>query len=314
MKELPVYLFTGFLESGKTKFIQETLEDPRFCNGEKTLLLLCEEGEEEYNPDNFAAGNVTQVVIDDKAQLTTEYLRDLAAKYRSDRVLVEYNGMWMLADLLNVLPSNWQVYQNIMLADATTFERYSMNMRSLMIDKAGPAEMVIFNRCSDDTDRMALHRLVREASRRAEISYENLKGEVDYDEFEDPLPFDLDAEIVTIEDDDFGLFYMDITDNPQNYYGKTLRFKAQVCQTPKVPKGSFVPGRFLMTCCVQDITFVGLMCKADNAQQLKNRDWITVTARVKKEYAAIYQGEGPVLVAQQITPAEKAVRDVVTPY
>lgn len=314
MKEIPVYLFVGFLESGKTRFIQETLEDPRFNTGEKTLLLLCEEGEEEYAAERFASKNVTIASVTQKSELTTEYLRNLAAKNRVDRVLVEYNGMWQIADLLSIMPKNWVLYQNICLANAQTFERYAMNMRSLMLDQVGPAEMVIFNRVSDDIDRMELHRLVREASRRAEISYENMQGEVDYDEFEDPLPFDLDADIIEIADEDYGIWYMDITENPQPYYGKTVRFLAQACQTPRVPKGCFVPGRFLMTCCVQDITFVGLVCKAENAAGYENYSWHTVTARVKKEYAAIYQGEGPVLVAQSIVPAQKPENDVVTPY
>ena len=314
MKEIPVYLFTGFLEAGKTRFIQETLEDERFNTGEKTLLLLCEEGEEEYDPDRFAAPAVTLVPVRDKSELSGEYLRDLAAKHHTDRVIVEYNGMWKLAELLNILPKNWVVYQNICLANAATFERYALNMRSLMLDQVGPAEMVIFNRVADDMNRMTLHQLVREASRRAEISYENLAGAVDYDELEDPLPYDMTADIIEIADDDYGLWYMDITENPQDYYGKTVRFLAQACQTPRVPKGAFVPGRFLMTCCVQDITFVGLMCKAELAASYENYSWITVTARVKKEYAAIYKGEGPVLVAQAITPAEKTQKDVVTPY
>ena len=132
MRQIPVYLFTGFLEAGKTRFIQETLADPRFNSGEKTLLLLCEEGEEEYDPAGFAADNVKLVTIQDKAELSCEYLRNLAAKMRADRVVVEYNGMWLLADLLTVMPQNWTVYQNIMLADATTFETYMMNMRSLV--------------------------------------------------------------------------------------------------------------------------------------------------------------------------------------
>ena len=50
-RQIPVYLFTGFLEGGKTKFIQETLEDGRFNKGEPTLLLVCEEGIEEYAPE-----------------------------------------------------------------------------------------------------------------------------------------------------------------------------------------------------------------------------------------------------------------------
>ena len=49
--EMPVYLFTGFLESGKTTFIKETLGDPRFNNGQRTLILLCEEGETELELD-----------------------------------------------------------------------------------------------------------------------------------------------------------------------------------------------------------------------------------------------------------------------
>lgn len=314
MKTIPVYLFTGFLESGKTTFIQETLEDPRFSADEKTLLLLCEEGEVEFDLAKVPGGAVTIETLESKEELTQEYLRNLAAKSHADRVLVEYNGMWMLGDFLSNMPKNWQLYQNIMLADATTFPQYSLNMRSLVLDKAGPAEMIIFNRCADDVDRMELHRLVREASRRAEISYEALDGTVDYDELEDPLPFDKDADLIKIADDDFGLWYMDITDNPQDYTGKRVQFKAQVCQTPRVPKGSFAPGRFLMTCCVEDITFVGLVCKTETAASWHNREWITVTARVKQEYQAIYNGKGPVLIAESITPAEKAKNEVVTPY
>ncbi|MFR1808663.1 MAG: GTP-binding protein [Pygmaiobacter massiliensis] len=314
MKTIPVYLFTGFLESGKTTFIQETLEDPRFSADEKTLLLLCEEGEVEFDLSKVPGGTVTVETIESKDELTQEYLRNLAAKSHADRVLVEYNGMWMLSDLLSNMPKNWQLYQNIMLADATTFPQYSLNMRSLVIDKAGPAEMIIFNRCADDVDRMELHRLVREASRRAEISYEAPDGTVDYDELEDPLPFDKEAELIKIADDDFGLWYTDITDNPQDYTGKRVQFKAQACQTPRVPKGCFAPGRFLMTCCVEDITFVGLVCKSETAASWHNREWITVTARVKQEYQAIYNGKGPVLVAESITPAEKAKNEVVTPY
>ena len=48
-KQVPVYLFTGFLESGKTKFAQQTLEDASFNNGDRILLLVCEEGVEEYS-------------------------------------------------------------------------------------------------------------------------------------------------------------------------------------------------------------------------------------------------------------------------
>jgi len=309
---IPLYLFTGFLDSGKTSFIQETLADPRFSTGEKTLLLLCEEGEVELDPKKFACDNVTIETIDKQEDFTAEYLRNLTAKHRSDRVLMEYNGMWSMNLLTTQMPKNWQLYQHITLAQAPTFELYNANMRSLVVERMTGAEMVLFNRCGPDTDKMALHKIVRSSNRRSEIAYEFADGNVEYDEIEDPLPFDLNADPIEIADTDFGLWYMDVTDDPKKYLGKRVRFLAQVCQTPRVPKGSFAPGRFVMTCCAADITFVGLVCKYEQAQSLKNRAWITLTARVKIEYAAIYSGKGPVLVAESVEPAKKPAEEVVT--
>ena len=117
--ETPVYLFLGFIESGKTKFIQETFEDPRFSSGEKTLLLVCEEGIEEYETIKFVGGeDVELVVVDDPKQLTEAYLTELQLKYGSERVVVEYNGMWDIKKL--ILPENWEIAQQITIVDGTT--------------------------------------------------------------------------------------------------------------------------------------------------------------------------------------------------
>ena len=311
---IPIYLFTGFLDSGKTSLIQATLADPRFSSGEKTLLLLCEEGETEYDPDKFAGGNVTLVTISSPEEMTAEYLRNLTAKHHSDRVLLEYNGMWPMSVLVTHMPKNWQLYQHIMLADASTFEMYNANMRSLVVERLSSAEMVLFNRCGADTDKMALHRIVRGSNRRSEIAYEYENGSVDYDEIEDPLPFDLQADPVVIEDDDFGLWYMDITDDPQKYAGKRVRFLAQVAQSPRVPKGAFASGRFVMTCCVEDIEFCGIPCRYDQAGTLEPRSWVMVTAKITAEKHPLYKGElGPVLTALEVTKnAQPADPDVAT--
>ena len=134
MRDFPVYLFTGFLESGKTKFIQETLEDKRFCNGERTLLLVCEEGEEEYSPDQFADSCVYIRPVFSKSELTKENLDAWAKETRAERAVIEYNGMWMLDDLYNAMPDEWAVYQEFMFADSGTFLAYNANMRQLMFD------------------------------------------------------------------------------------------------------------------------------------------------------------------------------------
>ena len=86
-KDMPVYLFTGFLEGGKTKFIQETLEDRRFCNGERTLLLVCEEGEEEYAPDQFAGKKVMIRLAESEEDFTEDLLYQWEAETGAERVL-----------------------------------------------------------------------------------------------------------------------------------------------------------------------------------------------------------------------------------
>ena len=312
VKEVPVFLFTGFLESGKTKFIQETLEDKRFCNKEKTLLLVCEEGEEEYSPEQFATDTVVIRVLEGQEQLTNENLAKWAQETKADRVVIEYNGMWLLDALYAAMPEGWVVYQEFMFADAGTFLSYNGNMRQLVYDKLKSCELVVFNRFKPDMDKMEFHKVVRAASRRADIAYESTDGKVVYDDIEDPLPFDLNAPIVEIGEDDFGIWYMDCQDEPQKYVGKTVRFLAQVCQTNRAGKNSFVPGRFAMTCCVQDIQFVGFPCSYDGYKALEQRAWVTVTAKVNYKFHNIYRGKGPVLTAISVEPAEKPQNDVVT--
>ena len=192
-KEIPVYLFVGFLESGKTKFIQETFEDPNFDSGDKTLLLICEEGEEEYNPKKFAFPGVTVKVIEDKAEMNPQNLAKLEKESGAGRVVIEYNGMWLLQELADALPENWLVYQCIATADGTTALTYARDnsMRSLMLDKIARSELIVFNRAeavNNDDARQELHKLVRQASRKCDIAYEFKDGSVAYDDIPDPLP------------------------------------------------------------------------------------------------------------------------------
>lgn len=309
---IPVYVFTGFLDAGKTRFMQGTLEDERFNAGEKTLLLVCEEGEEEYDPTTFSGSNVHIEVVEDQDALTDAELEAMRKKYRAERVCVELNGMKLVSDFYAKLPKNWVVYQEIMFAEAATFPLYNANMRSLVVDKVGGCEMIVFNRVDGSVDKMELHRIVRAINRRCDIAYEDEDGQVEYDDIEDPLPFDIDADVIEIADDDYGIWYRDVTEDMKKYSGKTVRFKAQVAHTKKVEKGCFVPGRFVMTCCVDDIQFMGFVCQWPEAETLKQRDWVWVTAKISLRYHKLYKEMGPVLTALSIEPAEKAQQDVVT--
>lgn len=294
-KEMPVYLFTGFLESGKTKFIQETLEDKRFCNKEKTLLLVCEEGEEEYAPEQFATDTVVIRVLEGQEQLTTENLTKWAQETKADRVVIEYNGMWLLDALYAAMPEGWVVYQEFMFADAGTFLSYNGNMRQLVYDKLKSCELVVFNRFKPDMDKMEFHKVVRAASRRADIAYESTDGKVVYDDIEDPLPFDLNAPVIEIGDADFAEWYRDLGETPANYEGKTVRFKCRAFKRSKMPANTFIVGRHVMTCCVEDIQFAALVCQWDKADTVQDDSWMILTAKLNFKFNKAYGRKGPVL-------------------
>ena len=292
---MPVYLFTGFLESGKTKFIQETLEDKRFCNKEKTLLLVCEEGEEEYAPEQFATDTVVIRVLEGQEQLTNENLAKWAQETKADRVVIEYNGMWLLDALYAAMPEGWVVYQEFMFADAGTFLSYNGNMRQLVYDKLKSCELVVFNRFKPDMDKMEFHKVVRAASRRADIAYESTDGKVVYDDIEDPLPFDLNAPVIEIGDADFAEWYRDLGETPANYEGKTVRFKCRALKRSKMPANTFIVGRHVMTCCVEDIQFAALVCQWDKADTVQDDSWMILTAKLNFKFNKAYGRKGPVL-------------------
>ena len=313
-KDVPVYLFTGFLESGKTKFIQETLEDRRFCNGERTLLLVCEEGEEEYAPDQFADKNVFIRVINSQEELSAEALKRFLDETKSARVVVEYNGMWLLDVLYGAMPEGWMVYQEFMFADAGTFITYNANMRQLVYDKLKSCELVVFNRFNGSMDKMEFHKIVRAASRRADIAYEYVGGKVEYDDIVDPLPFDLNADIVEIGDDDYAEWYRDMSEEPKKYENKTVRFKCRALVRKKMPDHTFIVGRHVMTCCVEDIQFAGLVCQWDKADTVKDDTWIILTARINFKFNRAYSKKGPVLTYIDSTPCDAPEQPVATFY
>ena len=312
MVQIPVYVFTGFLDSGKTKFIQETLEDPRFNAGERTLLLVFEEGEEEYDFSAYPHQNVYLEVLDQQT-VTTKQLQALSKKYKAQRVVAELNGMQLVGDLYSRFPEDWVVAQEVVFADSTTFMAYNANMRNLVMDKLVGGQMVVFNRLAPGADTMPFHKLVRAANRRIDILYDYTDGTTAFDDVVDPLPFDIDAPVIEIKDEDYALWYRDITEEPKKYDGKTVHFKGQVAMLRRDKNNMFAPGRFVMTCCVDDIQFLGVPCKFSDAKKLEPRSWVTVCATISAEKHALYQGElGPVLTAISVEPAEPANPDVAT--
>lgn len=310
--DIPVYLITGFLESGKTSFINETIADPEFSAGERTLLICCEEGEIEYDMKMLKDNKVSLVVVDDKEQLTEEFLRKCQAKYRPQRVMIEYNGTWdfdLIFDL--AVPRGWITAQIITTVNAETFDVYMNNMRSLMANQMANSDLIIFNRCDENTKKNALRRSIKVLNRRAQIVYEGKDGNIMNNNEEEDLPYDINADVVEIVDDDYGIFYIDASDNPSKYEGKTVKIKGMVYQPPGMPKTCFVPGRFAMTCCADDMAFVGFISNYEFADKLKEKEWVSVTAKIKNEYHPGYQEVGPVLYVDEVAKASQPEEPIV---
>ena len=309
-----VYLFTGFLEAGKTAFIRDTLRDPNFNDGKRTYLVVsCEEGEEELDPTELGE-NVKLASFTDEASLSKDRLTAMKKRAGADILVVEYNGMWALDSFYNALPDDWMVYQEIFIADSKTILSYNANMRQKTVDKLTSCEMVVFNRVDASTDKMALHKLVRGVSRKANICYEDTEGEIEFDQIEDPLPFDLNAPVIEIKDEDFALFYRDMTEEFAKYDGKTVSFKGIVALDSALPKGQYALGRHIMTCCEADIAYRGVVADGMGALKLKTRDWVTVTGKLVEEYSKLYRAKGPVLKVTSIATAEKPEPEVATFY
>ncbi len=311
-KEIPVYLFTGFLESGKTTFIQNTLIGQDFNEGDRALLIVCEEGVEEYDAAELAAHNIMLEVIEEPEEMTTERFMKMQTQYKPKLVLIEYNGTWKLEQLFNLsVPKGWTVVQIVANVDATTFESYLNNMRSMMMEQVSMANLVIFNRCTEETKRGEYRRIIKANNRMATIVFEKEDGSTEFQNADDDLPYKLQADVIEIEDDDFGIFYIDASDNPDKYVGKTVKFKGMVYKPRNYGKTGFVPGRHAMTCCVDDIAFIGFKCVSDMAAMLQDRQWVEITGTIQKEYYREFKGDGPVVYATKVVPTEKPKEEVV---
>ena len=286
------------------------LGEDGFAREDRTLLLCCEEGEEEYNAK--ALDNVTVVTVDEQEQLTPAFFKKLEKQYKPKQVIIEYNGMWMIEPLYREgLPANWILYQIMTMVDANTFEMYVKNMGQLMMEKITNADMMIFNRCNEELRAQLRSRNLRMVNRRADIFLENVDGTSEEYATEDMAPFDLSSGHLNVMDDDYGIWYVDMMDNPGRYDGLTVTFKAVMCHSKKF-KGIHCPGRFAMVCCENDMQFLALVCKGNGLEKFKNRDWVEITATVHKENVEAYEGEGPVLYVSEIKPCEKPKNEVVS--
>ena len=309
--EIPIYLITGFLESGKTTFINFTVAQDYFQIDEPTLLITTEEGEVEYDEKELLKYNTVLEVVESQEQFTPEYLKKLKRRYNPERVILEYNPLWSVKKLEEMeMPRGWGIVQEIVTVDASCFQIYMQNMKSIFMEMSLHADMVMFNRCRPQDPLASFRRSIKVVNPACDVLFEDEEGEIS-NIFEDSMPYDLDADIIDIEDADYGIFYVDMEDHPERYRGKTVRFKGRVLKSENANAKFFVPGRMAMTCCADDTTFIGYICEFAKAKSLLMGQWVEVTAVVDWKYMEQYESEGPVLIAKDIKSVQRPEVDLV---
>ena len=305
---IPVFMINGFLESGKSEFISYTIGQPYFATRGRTLLIVCEEGEIEYDTKLLKKSRTDMVTIEEEEDFSIANLIELEKKYKPERVIIEYNGMWNYKEMK--LPIHWKIEQQITTIDASTFTMYYTNMKSLLAEMVRKSEMIIFNRCDGIEDLSSFKRNMKAVNPQADIIFEDANGEIN-EILEEDLPFDINAPVIELDNLGYGIWYIDMMENMDRYLGKIVEFTAMVYIPDNFPKGYFVPGRMAMTCCADDMAFLGYACKYDGASALKQKEWVKVRATIQIEKFVRYKGEGPVLHALSVTGTKKPKEEVI---
>ena len=301
--EIPVFLINGFLEGGKTSFIAYTLGEEYFHVDGHTLLIVCEEGEVEYDPKLLKREKTHLVVVEDREQLTKEYLAQLGAMTKAERVLIEFNGMWGDPGTIDY-PDGWVLYQQITVMDGSTLGPYLANMKALMGPMLRNSELCIVNRCDDRTTdelqeyKKALRPMLLKGSM---IVMENKYGEVPLDTLPEDLPYDVSGDTVVLTPEDYGTWFFDAKDYPERYTGKTIDFTAQIMKSKQLEKGVFVPGRMSMTCCEADMTFLGYLAYYKDLDAYQDGAWVRIRADFEVRDRKEYEGEGPFLMVRSMS-------------
>ena len=310
MKTKSVYMINGFLEAGKSQFIAFTIAQNYFQIKGTTLLIVCEEGENEYSTELLAKSRTVMEVIENEEDFNPSHLSQLERKIKPDRIIIEYNGMWNFKNCK--LPWNWKCEQQITLIDASTFTMFYTNMRSLLAEMIRNSEMIIFNRCDNVRDELPnFRRNIKAVNQVADVVFEDANGEID-EIFEEDLPYDLSKDEIVLDNQGYGIWYLDCMEHAERYIGKRLVMQCMVVHPDKFPKGYFIPGRMAMTCCADDMAFLGYACEYEGNEQFKDKEWVVVTATLTKEYFSDYKGEGPVLHAISVEKSKEPKDPVIS--
>lgn len=307
----PLFVCTGFLDSGKTTLVKGTLMEQDWIEEGLTLLIVCEEGEEAYSQEYLKEKNIVMLQIEEFEQLTPAFFKNCEKTYRPVQVVIEYNGMWKLEDLLTIrYPRNWELQGVYSTVNGTTLDIYLKNMKNLLMEQLTESELIAVNRCPEGVDRSGFRRAVKVQNPMAQLIFEGVDGRI-IQPTADDLPYDVTGEKIVIADEDFGIWFVDASDHPGLYQGKEIEFKAQMFRPKGMPQNMFVPVRKIMTCCADDMKFYGYPCKTDATIEIEKGKWVKIKAKFSFESFLGYGDRQPMLYLVDMEPTEKPEEDIV---
>ena len=295
----PVYVFSGFIDSGKTKAIKETLYNENFNQGESSLIICFEQGDEEYDEVFKKVTDTRVIYLDSINELDKKKQKEIDKKYDVDRIFIELNGMEDDNILYkNGFINNWELAQTLTTIDASTFNNYLTNMRQFLYNHVKNAECIILNR-SDNVNKRYLRNNLKSINQYVEIIYEDKNGNVT-NKIEDEL-FDVSKDL-SIDDLDYGLWYMDALDNPDKYDKKTITLKMKYVDDIKEYSNALVMGRSAMVCCANDITSIAISCVGVDKKAIDKKKYYYLTGRLH----AVKNPDGDKICVLYVTDSKEA--------
>ncbi len=306
---ITTYFINGFLDSGKSTFINGLFKLELFDKVDRGLLIQCEEGEQEYDYELLESRNISVVSIEDEEDFNPEFITNIEKNIKPKVVIVEFNGMWMRKNI--EFPWYWNKPIEITLFNAKTFDMYSRNMKSLVAEQVRNCQLVIFNRCDDLMDKLpAYRRNVKAIGTGIDVIFEDKNGEIRA-RFDEDLPYDISKDEIEITEDSFATFYLDSMENVDRYVGKKVTVNGMVQKRSPNSDNTLIVGRYVMTCCAEDISVFGFICDFEDATDLELDEWISITADVEKDYAEKYKLWYPVLKVNSYKRIETPENEVI---
>lgn len=305
-----VYFVNGFLDAGKTTFIKDLLKRESFRIPGKTLILLCEEGDTEYEEKELQEANAVVELIEEENDFEEEHLAAIAKRHNPERIVVEFNGMWDRKNLH--FPWFWEDIMEITIFDASTFKLYADNMRSYLAEQVRNAELVVFYKADEVRDKLASYsRNIKAINNNAAVVFRGDDGDIVLDP-DECLPYDINSDELRLDDGGFAVMCIDSMERYEAYDGKTVHFIAGAYQMRDSGDNQFVAGRQFMTCCEADLTFLGIICRYRDACRLKNKEWVEITGKLCVIYDELLKRCLPACTVVELKKVDAPLQEIVT--